>query len=110
VAPGPASGEDTSLQVGPKLDCRLVRCFCALAGVITASPPLVTPTATPVPATDWAMTSALNGFVGPCAGWLDTAALVLKIFLSSAAAPRRRGTGASGDSASLHTGTIAQGG
>jgi hypothetical protein len=21
VAPGPASGEDTSLQVGPKLDC-----------------------------------------------------------------------------------------
>jgi hypothetical protein len=27
VALGPASGEDTSLQVGPKLDCRLARCF-----------------------------------------------------------------------------------
>jgi hypothetical protein len=52
VTPGPASGEDTSLQVGPKLDCRLVRCFCALAGEITASPPLNTPTATHVPAAD----------------------------------------------------------
>jgi hypothetical protein len=52
VAPGPASGEDTSLQVGPKLDCRLVCCFRALAGVITASPPSVTPTATPIPVAD----------------------------------------------------------
>jgi hypothetical protein len=52
MAPGPASGEDTSLQVGPKLDCRLVCCFRALAGVITASPPLVTPSATLVPAAD----------------------------------------------------------
>jgi hypothetical protein len=52
VAPGPASGEDTSLQVGPKLDCRLARCFCALAGEITASPPLNTPTTTPAPAAD----------------------------------------------------------
>jgi hypothetical protein len=52
VAPGPASGEDTSLQVGPKLDCRLVFFFCALADVITASPPSVTPTATLVPAAD----------------------------------------------------------
>jgi hypothetical protein len=49
VAPGPTSGEDTSLQVGPKLDWRLARCFCALADVITASPPSVTPTATSVP-------------------------------------------------------------
>jgi hypothetical protein len=52
VAPGPASGEDTSLQVGPKLDCRLARCFCALADVFTANPPSVTSTATPVPAAD----------------------------------------------------------
>jgi hypothetical protein len=52
VAPGPASGEDTSLQVGPKLDCRLVCCFRALAGVITASPPSVMPNATPVPVAD----------------------------------------------------------
>jgi hypothetical protein len=50
VAPGPASGEDTSLQVGPKLDCRLARCFRALDDVITASPPSVTPTTTSVPA------------------------------------------------------------
>jgi hypothetical protein len=30
VAPGPTSGEDTSLQVGPKFDWRLARCFRAL--------------------------------------------------------------------------------
>jgi hypothetical protein len=81
VAPGPASGEDTGLQVGPKLDCRLACCFCALAGVITASPPSITPTATPVPAADWPVTSALDGFGGPRAGCLDAAALVLKIYL-----------------------------
>jgi hypothetical protein len=52
VAPGPTSGEDTSLQVGPKLDWRLVRSLCALADVITASPPSVTPTVTSVPAAD----------------------------------------------------------
>jgi hypothetical protein len=52
VAPGPASGEDRSLQVGPKLDCRLVCCFRALASIITVSPPLVTPSATPVLAAD----------------------------------------------------------
>jgi hypothetical protein len=52
VAPGPTSGEDRSLQVGPKLDWRSVRCFRALADVITASPPSVTPTATSVLAAD----------------------------------------------------------
>jgi hypothetical protein len=52
VAPGPASGEDTSLQVGPKLECRLARRFRVFADVITASPPSVTPTATSVPAAD----------------------------------------------------------
>jgi hypothetical protein len=52
VAPGPTSGEDTSLQVGPKLDWRLVRCFRAFADVITANPPSVTPTAMSVPAAD----------------------------------------------------------
>jgi hypothetical protein len=70
VAPGPTSGEDTSLQVGPMFDWRLACCFCAPVGVITAGPPLVTPTAMPVPAADWPVTSALNGFVGPCAGCL----------------------------------------
>jgi hypothetical protein len=52
VAPGPTSGEDTSLQVGPKLDRRLARCFRALAVVITVSPSLVSSTATPVSAVD----------------------------------------------------------
>jgi hypothetical protein len=52
VAPGPNSGENTSLQVGPKLDWRLARRFCALADVITASLPSVMPTATSVPAAD----------------------------------------------------------
>jgi hypothetical protein len=48
VAPGPTSGEDTSLQVGPKLGWRLAHRFHALANVIIASPPSVTPTATSV--------------------------------------------------------------
>jgi hypothetical protein len=52
VAPGPTSGEDTILQVGPKLDWRLARRFRALADVITASPPSVTPTSTSVLAAD----------------------------------------------------------
>jgi hypothetical protein len=52
VAPGPTLGEDTRLQVGPKLDWRLACRFRALADVITASPPLVTQTTTSVPAAD----------------------------------------------------------
>jgi hypothetical protein len=52
AAPGPTLGEDTSLQVGPKLDWRLACRFRAFADVITASPPLDTPTATSVPAAD----------------------------------------------------------
>jgi hypothetical protein len=52
VAPGPTSGEDTSLQVGPKLDWRLARRFRAFADVIIANPPSITPTAMSVPAAD----------------------------------------------------------
>jgi hypothetical protein len=52
VAPGPASGEDTCLHMGPKLDCRLASCFCALADIINASHPSVTPTVTPAPVAD----------------------------------------------------------
>jgi hypothetical protein len=52
VALEPTSGEDTSLQVGPKLDWRLARRLRALADVITASPPSVTPTAMSVLAAD----------------------------------------------------------
>jgi hypothetical protein len=81
VAPGPASGEDTSLQVGPKLDHRLAHCFRALTDIIIASPSLVTPTVTPVLAADRPVSSSLDGFAGPCTGCLDTVALVLKIHL-----------------------------
>jgi hypothetical protein len=52
VALGPTSGEDTSLQVGPKLYWRLARRFHAFADVITANPPSVMPTAMSVSAAD----------------------------------------------------------
>jgi hypothetical protein len=78
VAPGPTSGEDTSLQVGPKLVWRLARRFRALADVITASPSSVTPTTTSIPATDLPSAPMPDGFVGPRARRLDTATLVLK--------------------------------
>jgi hypothetical protein len=52
VAPGPTSGEDTSLQVGPESDWRLACCSYAPVDAITAGPPMVTSTATPVPAVD----------------------------------------------------------
>jgi hypothetical protein len=52
MAPGPTSGEDTSLQVGPKLGWRLTRRFRVLPDVIIANPPSVTPTATYVPVVD----------------------------------------------------------
>jgi hypothetical protein len=68
MAPGPALGEDASLQVGPKLDWRSVRFSCAHVDAVTADPPMVTPTATPAPAADSPMTFVLNVFVGPCAG------------------------------------------
>jgi hypothetical protein len=81
VAPGPALGEGTSLQVGPKLDRRLARRFRALADIITVSPPSVTSTAMPVPAANWPVNSALDGFTRPRAECLGTAALILKFHL-----------------------------
>jgi hypothetical protein len=41
-------------------------------GAIIAGPLLVTLTTTPVPAADLPVISALNGFVGPCAGCLES--------------------------------------
>jgi hypothetical protein len=82
MAPGPASGEDTSLQVGPESDWRLACCSCVPVHAITADPPMVTPTATPVPAVDWPVTFILNVTVGPC-GVPRVAALVLKTYLFS---------------------------
>jgi hypothetical protein len=81
VALGPASGEGTSLYVGPKLDRRLARRFRALADIIIVSSPSVTSTAMPVPVANWLVTSALDGFTGPRAGCLGTAALILKFYL-----------------------------
>jgi hypothetical protein len=82
VAPGPASGEDASLQVGPEFDWRSARCSCAPVDAFSAGPPMVTPTATPAPTADWPVTSVLNVFVGPCAGCLESLHRFLKfIFL-----------------------------
>jgi hypothetical protein len=49
VTPGPASGEDASLQVGPEFDWRSTHCSCAPVDAVTAGLPMVTSTATPVP-------------------------------------------------------------
>ena len=78
MAPGPASGEDASLQVGPESDWRLDRCFCVPVAAITAGPPMAMPTVVPIPSADWPVTIVLNGTIGPCAGLPRVAALVLK--------------------------------
>jgi hypothetical protein len=83
VAPGPTSGEDASLQVGPEFDWRSARCSCAPVDAVTAGPPVVTPTATPVSVANWPVTSVLNAFVGPCSGCLESLHWFLKIYLLS---------------------------
>jgi hypothetical protein len=104
VAPGPASGEDASLQVGPKSDRRLDRCFCAPVAAITVGPPMAMPTAAPIPTADRPVTIVLNDTVGPCAELPRVAALVLKNlpFHTPVTAPRRRGISASGGAVSSH--------
>jgi hypothetical protein len=104
VAPGPASGEDASLQVGLESDWRLDRCSCAPVAAITVGPPMALPTVAPIPTADWPVTIVLNGTVGPCAGLPRVAALVLKIlpFQTPVTAPRRHGIGASGGAVSSH--------
>jgi hypothetical protein len=52
VAPEPASEEDVSLQVGPESDWRLACCTCAPVDVITVGPPMVMPSASPIPTAD----------------------------------------------------------
>jgi hypothetical protein len=52
VAPGPASEEDASLQVGPESDWRLDRCSCAPVAAITVGPPMAMPTVAPIPTAD----------------------------------------------------------
>jgi hypothetical protein len=72
VAPRPASGEDASLQVGLESDWRLAYCSCAPVDAITAGPPMVMLTATPITTVDWPMPFVLNVTVGPCAGCLES--------------------------------------
>ena len=105
MAPGPASGEDVSLQVGPEYDWRLDRSSCAPVAAITVGPPMAMPTDAPIPTADWPVTIVLNVTVGPCAGVPRVAALVLKNlpFQTPVVAPRRRGIGAGGSAVSLHT-------
>jgi hypothetical protein len=72
VAPGPALGEDASLQVGPESDWRLACCSCVPVDAFTAGPPMVMQTATPIPTVDWPVTFVLNVTVGPCARCLES--------------------------------------
>jgi hypothetical protein len=71
VAPGPASGEDASLQVRPEFDWRSAYCFCAPVGAITVGLPMATPIVTFVPTADWPVTFVFNITVEPCAGCLE---------------------------------------
>jgi hypothetical protein len=64
VAPGPTSGEDTSLWVGPKSDLRLARCFWAFADVVAANPPSVKPSTMSVSTADGRVAPTPGGFVG----------------------------------------------
>jgi hypothetical protein len=52
VAPGPALGQDASLQVGPESDWWLDRCFSAPVAAITAGAPMTTPTVVSIPTAD----------------------------------------------------------
>jgi hypothetical protein len=95
--------------VGPESDWRLDRCSRVPFAAITVGPPMVMPTAVPIPTADWPMTIVLNGTVGPCVGLPRVAALVLKNlpFQTPVTAPRRRGIGASGGAVSSHAVTDA---
>jgi hypothetical protein len=72
VAPGPASEEVASLQVGPESDMRLACYSCASIGAITVGLPMVVSSATPIPTTDWPVTIVLNVTVGPCTRCLES--------------------------------------
>jgi hypothetical protein len=69
VAPGPALGEEASLQVGPEPDWRSACCSCGPAGAITAGAPMAMPIVMPVPTVDLPVTFATDG---SCAGCLES--------------------------------------
>jgi hypothetical protein len=72
VAPGPASEEDVSLQVGPESDWWLACCTCAPVDVISTGLPMVMSSALPIPMADWPVTIIINVTIGPCAGRLKS--------------------------------------
>jgi hypothetical protein len=110
VAPGPTSGEDMSLQVGPKLGWRLARRFRVFADV--SSPTRLR--SRHLPCLSPRLTDPRPPRLMVLLGHTRGASILLHYFrnspsLSSAVAPRRRSIGASGGSLFLHSGTDAQG-
>ena len=87
MAPGPASGEDTTLLVGPESYRRLACCSCTPVDVVAAGLPMVTPAAMPVFTVDRPVTLALSAHCWAMRGVPRVAALVLKTYLFSF--PRR---------------------
>jgi hypothetical protein len=83
VAPGPTSGGDTILLLGPESYWRLACCFCVPVDAVAAGPPMVTPTAMPVFMVDRPMTLALSVHCWAMRGVPRVAALVLKTYLFS---------------------------
>jgi hypothetical protein len=69
VAPGPASGEETSLQVGLESEWQSSCCSSGLVGAINAGPPMAMPTVTPVPPADLPVTFIT---ARPCVGCLES--------------------------------------
>jgi hypothetical protein len=108
VAPGPASGEDASLQVGPESGWRLDCCFCAPVDAITVVLPMVMPAVAPIPTVDWpvhlvSLLGHARGASSHCTGSENLS------FQSSATAPRRRGIGTSCGAIIPHPATGAPG-
>ena len=87
MAPGPTSGEDTILLVGPESYWRLAYSSYAPVDVVAAGPPMVTPTAMPVFTVDRPVTLALSAHCWAMRGVPRVTALVLKTYLFSF--PRR---------------------
>jgi hypothetical protein len=83
VAPGPSSGGDTILLVGPKSYWRLACCSCAPVDAVAVGPPMVTPTAMPIFMVDRPVTLALSAHCWAMRGVPRVAALVLKTYLFS---------------------------
>ena len=105
MAPGPASGEDASLQVGPESVWWLDRYFRAPVAAITVGLLMTTPNVVPI-LYGWLTRDrrtqrhclAMRGAASSrCTGSEKFT------FLEFVTVPRRQGIGAGGSAASLHT-------